>query len=209
MMASAGRSAIVLAGGRSSRMGADKAAMRLGGVTMLERVVAELGRGFDKVVVVAGTPAAEAASALSAGFVRVIWDCAAFEGPVKALRLGLATAGAEVAFACACDLPFVSAALAAALCAMAAGHDAAIPMVGSRLQVLHAAYRKSCLPVLDAMIAGDERRLQDVVPRLRARIVSEDELRPYDPQLLSFLNVNTPAEYARAMRLVTQRSPGA
>jgi molybdopterin-guanine dinucleotide biosynthesis protein A len=189
-------------------MGADKAAMRLGGLTMLERVVAELRRGFDEVIVVAGAPAAEAASALSAGSARLLWDSAAFEGPVKALRLGLAATGAEVAFACACDLPFISAALAAELCTMAAGYNAAIPMVGGRLQVLHAAYQKSCLPALDAMIAQDQPRLQDLAPRLRARIVSEAEIRHYDPQLLSFFNVNTPAEYARAIELATRRSPG-
>ncbi len=206
-MTATSRSAIVLAGGRSSRMGADKAALRIGGITMLGRVVAELGRAFDDIVVIAGTAVADPASELSSPFVRIMRDSQAFEGPVKALRLGLATVRTEVAFACACDLPLVNAALAAALCAMADPHAAALPMVHGRLQVLHAAYRKSCLPALDAMIARGDRRLQDLAPQLHARIVSEAEVLPYDPDLLSFFNVNTPADFARAELLIKGQSP--
>jgi len=206
-MAATRPSAIVLAGGRSSRMGADKASLVIGGITMLGRVVAELGLAFEDVAVVAGTAAADSASELSQPFVRIMRDSEAFAGPVKALRLGLATVRTEVAFACGCDLPLVSSALAAALCAMAEQRDAAIPMVNGRLQVLHAAYRKSCLPVLDAMIARGDRRLQDLAPRLHARIVSEAEVLPYDPDLLSFLNVNTPEDFARAELLIKGQSP--
>ncbi len=208
-MAATGLSAIVLAGGRSSRMGADKAALPIGGVTMLARVVAALGRDFGEVAVISGTLVTNQDSELAQPFVRIMRDSVAFEGPVKALRLGLATVQTGVAFACACDLPFVNAALAAALCAMAERCDAAIPMVHGRLQVLHAAYRKSCLPALDAMIARGGRRLQDLAPRLNARIVSEAEVLAYDPDLLSFFNVNTPEDFARAELLVNGQTPRA
>lgn len=203
----AGRSAIVLAGGRSSRMGADKATLRFGGVTIIERVIAALTRGFDEVVIVAGAPAMAPAYALAGGSVRMLRDPVPFEGPVKALRLGLDAIGTEVGFACACDLPFVDVRLAAELCGMAAGHDAAIVQIAGRLQVLHAAYRKSCLPAIDAMIGRGERRLQDLAPLLDARVVGEDEIRRYDPELLSFFNVNTPEDYARARELAAKLAP--
>ena len=195
------RSAIVLAGGRSSRMGANKAALAWGGGTMLERVLAELSRGFDDLVVVAGPRLSAAASALTGAAARIVSDRGEFEGPVTALRLGLATVHAEVAFVCACDLPFVNATLALELCDMVAGHDAAIPVVQGRVQVLHAAYRKSCVPALDSMIGRGARKLQDLAPMLDARMVAEGELRAHDPELLSFFNVNTPEDYARALRL--------
>lgn len=194
-------SAVVLAGGRSSRMGADKAAMAWGAETMLGRVVAELSHCFEELVVVAGPRQDAAAIALSGAAARVVRDSQPFEGPVAALRLGLARVHAEVAFVCACDLPLVSARLALALCEMAVGHDAAIPVVQGRLQVLHAAYGKSCLPALDAMIRRGTRKLQELPPLLDARIVAENELRAHDPELRSFLNVNTPADYTRALRL--------
>jgi molybdopterin-guanine dinucleotide biosynthesis protein A len=188
-------------------MGADKAALAWGGVTMLERVVAELSRGFDDVVVVAGSHRGAAVSALSGTPARLVWDRGEFEGPVKALRLGLAAVDAEVAFASACDLPLVNAELAIALCDMATGHDAAIPVVHGRLQVLHAAYLMTCLPALDAMIGRGARKLQDLAPLLDARMVTEDELRAFDPELLSFVNVNTPQDYARALRLGVKPAP--
>lgn len=195
------RSAIVLAGGRSLRMGADKTTLTWGGVTMLEWVVTQLSRCFDEVVVVAGANQGTAVSALQSMAARVVWDFQPFEGPVKALHLGLNTVDADVAFACACDLPLLSATLALALCDMASGRDAAIPRVQDRLQVLHAAYRKSCLPALDAMVERGERTLHKLAPALDVRSVNEDELRRLDPELLSFFNVNTPQDYERARRL--------
>ncbi len=194
------RSAIVMTGGRSLRMGADKAKLPWRGITMLEWIVAELAHAFEDLVVVAGLNQDMAGLALP-GIARVICDTEPFQGPVRALRVGLTAVQAEVAFTCGCDLPFLNPGLAAALCDMTAGHDAAIPMVGGRLQVLHAAYRKSCLPALDAMLQRGERALHKVASALNSRIINEDELRRYDPELLSFFNVNTPEDYGRARRL--------
>jgi|SRR5579885_1053075 molybdopterin-guanine dinucleotide biosynthesis protein A len=197
-MKGTGRSAIVLAGGRSLRMGADKAVLPWDGLTVLESMVARLARAFQDVVVVAA-PNQELARLSPT--TRVIRDAEPFQGPVKALYLGLSTIGTDVAFACACDMPFLDAALAAWLCDVSAGRDAAMPMVAGRLQVLHAAYRTSCLRVLDAMVQRGERALHRVGSALDARLVDEDELRRHDPELLSFFNVNTPQDYARARRI--------
>lgn len=194
--------AIILAGGRSSRMGTDKATLAWRGMTMIEHVVAQLLRGgFAELVVVAGRGRAHAIPGLAGAPARVVWDEGEFEGPLKALRLGLSQVGAQVAFACGCDLPFVNARLATVLCDGAATRDADIPLVDGRLQVLHAAYNQSCIAALDAMIGWGARKLQDLVPLLDARIMEEHELRGHDPRLLSFLNVNSPEDYARALRL--------
>ena len=199
-------SAIVLTGGRSARMGSDKVALSLDGGTILQRIVHRLRLCFDDIVLVAGTHQQAALSGLGAADVRTVWDAKPWQGPVKALHLGLATARAETAFACACDLPMLDTGVALALCDLARGHDAAIARVDGRLQMLHAAYRKSCLAALDSMIANGNRRLRELAPMLDVRLVNEDELRRYDPQLLSFFNVNTPEDYARALRLAGKAS---
>ncbi len=192
-------SAIVLAGGRSSRMGTDKAALAWKGATLIQHTVAELSRLFEDVVVVCR---AEQAGVVTGSGARVVFDDQPFEGPLKALRLGLDAIKGDVAFACGCDLPFLNAELARTLCAMAAGYEAAIPEIEGRLQMLHAAYYRSCAPALQAMIEAGRHKLQEVVPRLRARIINEDELRGCNQPLVSFLNVNTPADYELALRLV-------
>jgi molybdopterin-guanine dinucleotide biosynthesis protein A len=196
-------SAIVLAGGRSSRMGSDKASLPWMGATMLESVAGKLGRGFNDVIVVARANQEAAVAGLPAS-VQAVWDAEPWQGPVTALRIGLATARHPIAFVCACDLPLLDLGLALALCDLAARHDAAIPLVKGRLQVLHAAYRKSCLPALDQMIGRGERKLQDLAPMLDVRTADEAEMRRLDPELRSFFNVNTPDDYARALRLAGQ-----
>ena len=184
-------------------MGSNKAQLSWQGTTMLQWVVAQLLPHFGEIVVVAGphdTPALPTA-------VQVIRDPQPYQGPVDALRMGLDFVRGEVAFACGCDLPFVQAQLAVTLCAMAAKFDAAIPRVNGRLQVLHAAYHKNCVAALRTMSEHGERSLQRLAAMVRTRVIDEDEIRPYDPQLLSFFNVNTPAQYEEALRLQNPRAP--
>jgi molybdopterin-guanine dinucleotide biosynthesis protein A len=87
------------------------------------------------------------------------------------------------------------------------GYDAAIPVIEGRLQVLHAAYHRDAATKLQAMIEARQHKLQELVPKLRARMVNEMELRRHDHDLLSFFNVNTPADYDRALRLARAKPP--
>jgi molybdopterin-guanine dinucleotide biosynthesis protein A len=190
-------SAIVLAGGRSLRMGQQKAGLRFGESTLLEHTIAELGKSFDDIVVVAAPAGAEVPPTA-----RVIRDDREYEGPVLALARGLDGARADAAFACSCDLPMLDARVASALLAMLPGYDAVIPFVDDRLQPLHAAYRRAAAVALRAMSARGENRLSAIADAVATRRVSEDELRALDPELLSFVNVNTPADYARALRQI-------
>jgi molybdopterin-guanine dinucleotide biosynthesis protein A len=209
LMVKKGRSAIVLAGGRSSRINTGKAGLPWLGSTLLGWTMAELERGFEELIVVAAADQELALPELSAGSVRVLRDVEPYAGPVKALRMGLEAAGGKAAFACACDLPFLNLGLALTLCAMLERHDAVIPLVEGRPQVLHAVYGKNCLSALDAMIGAGERKLQELARRIDVRAVSEDEMRRYDPDLLSFSNVNTPEDYARAVRIAAAKAPRA
>jgi molybdopterin-guanine dinucleotide biosynthesis protein A len=199
-------SAIILAGGRSARMGQPKATLRLGGVTLIERTVAELARAFDDVVVVAA-PESEAIELPALGAVTIVRDDNAYQGPVGALARGLRAARHELAFACSCDLPMLRSEVASWLMSLVDERDdAVIPQVGERLQPLHAVYRRRCAGALDAMLARGERRLSAIADGVNsgisARIVSDAEYRRADPDGLSCFNINTPADYERAKTLV-------
>lgn len=200
-------SAVILAGGCSARMGAAKATLKFGGLTMLERIVAELAREFSDIVVVAAPAEVDPIDAnLNA---RIIRDEIAYAGPVGALARGLRAAAHDIVFACSCDLPMLNAVVAKSLCAMLPGFGAAIPQINEKLQPLHAAYAKTpSLKALEQMLAEDERRLTQIERFLSARIVPESELRKMDPELASLLNVNTPADYHRALGHLTPRPPG-
>ena len=194
------RSAVVLAGGRSSRMGRAKAALEIGGTTLLARTLEELGCCFEDIVVVVSRGGAHLIPASSKA--RVVFDEIDYEGPVTALARGLDAIRADAAFACSCDLPMLDARVIAALCGRLGGCDAVIPIVGGKLQPLHAVYRRRCAAALRAMLARGERRLSAIAGAVNALEISENELRALDPELRSFFNLNTPEDYVRARALM-------
>jgi molybdenum cofactor guanylyltransferase len=189
-------------------MGRDKASLPFGGVTILDRILGELARGFDDLILVAA-PVAESPSLVevaSRSNVTIIHDDTPHEGPVGALARGFSVARHPSVFACSCDQPLVSGAVARALCAMLDGAEAVIPEIDGWLHPLHAAYRRAAaLAALRAMEAEGERRLTALALRLQVRRVGAAELRPLDPELRSLINVNTPEEYARALHYAEGR----
>jgi molybdenum cofactor guanylyltransferase len=199
-------SAIILAGGRGARMGQPKATLILAGITLIERTVSELARAFDDIVVVAA-PQSEAIEIPALGAVTIVRDQNAYQGPVGALARGLLAARHELAFACSCDLPMLRSEVVSWLVTlMSERDDAVIPQVGDQLQPLHAAYRRRCAGGLHAMLARGEHRLTAVAKGMNARIISEEEYRRADPDALSCFNINTPADYARAVKLTATKS---
>lgn len=197
---SADFSAIVLAGGQSARMGRAKAALRFGAETMLERVVRRLAREFSDIVIVAA-PRAVAAEVSRVAGAKMIHDESAYGGPADALARGLRAVRNPAAFACSCDLPLIDSRLARRICAMLADDDVVVPRVDDRYQPLHAAWSVSCADTLAEMHRAGEGRLINIVRKLHARIVDEAELRSSAADLQSFLNVNTPEDYDRALKL--------
>jgi molybdopterin-guanine dinucleotide biosynthesis protein A len=194
-------SAIVLAGGRSSRMGRPKAALELDGRTIIDRIITELRRVAADIVVVAAPDGVEPTFDIPQG-ARIVRDELAYQGPLLALARGLDAIAGDGAFACSCDLPLLNGNLAAALVAMLDDYDAVIPEVGGKLQPLHAVYRKRCADALRALASRGENRLTAIADAVRTRRIGENELRALDPELRSFLNVNTPEDLARVRELI-------
>jgi molybdopterin-guanine dinucleotide biosynthesis protein A len=187
-------------------MGRPKAMLDFEGVPLIERILAELRKSFAEIVVVAAPQSADAVRFDLAG-VKIIRDETAFGGPLDALAHGLESVSAAdengAAFACSCDLPMLRSAVAALLVRMLADYDAVIPQVGGRLQPLHAVYHKRAVAAATrALAARGESRLAAIADAVRTRRVGEEELREIDPELRSFFNVNTAADYAAALRLV-------
>jgi molybdopterin-guanine dinucleotide biosynthesis protein A len=193
-------SAIILAGGRSSRIGRPKAALDFGGVSLLTRIISELERRFAEIVVVAA-PESEDSLQVDLRAAKVVRDETAYPGPLDALRRGLEAVGNQIAFACSCDLPLLDSDVAAAIVAMLGDFDAAIPIVGGKLQPLHAAYRKRCAIALAALAARGESRLGAITDAVSTRRIVENDLLVLDPQLDSFFNLNTPDDYQRALEM--------
>lgn len=195
---------VVLAGGKSTRMGANKAALRLGGRPLIDGVVEVLRSLFPEVLIIANAPGLYDYLGLP-----VYPDRIPDKGSLGGLYTGLTYASHPAAFFAACDMPFLNAALIASLRDAAPGYDAVVPRTPEGLQPIHAVYGKACLPVMEALIAAGRLKIDRLFPRVRTRVVEEADLRRLDPDLDSFLNCNTPAEFAAAAERLRQRStPG-
>jgi molybdenum cofactor guanylyltransferase len=186
--------AIVLAGGRSSRMGTPKALLPFGGQPLIVHIVSSLQALFGEVVVVAA-----ADQELPPLPIAVARDEIAFQGPVAGITYGLRTARAEMAFVTSCDAAFLNPPLIEHLVSLAAGHDVVVPRWNGRLQPLHAVYRRTVLPRLAEQLRRGELRPVSLYDQVRTRTVDEEELRRFDAEGWSFFNMNTPADYAEAV----------
>jgi molybdopterin-guanine dinucleotide biosynthesis protein A/molybdopterin converting factor small subunit len=190
-----GASAIVLTGGRSSRMGKPKALLLFDNEPLIVQISRRLKYLFDEVVIVAA-PEQELPS-LPAKLVR---DEVAYQGPVGGIYYGLRAAGGECCFVTSCDVAFLKSSLISYLMSQIANHDVVVPYWEGRFQPLHAVYRRSVLPWLKEQLDRGELRPIYLFDKVRTRKIAEDEIRRFDPEGLSFLNMNTPADYEEALK---------
>lgn len=184
--------ALILVGGKSSRMGEDKALLPFGKTTVLDFLIGRLQRVCDEVILV--TTPAQSYSNVS---VRKIFDLVSGKFGLGGLYSGLLQSPAEINFVCGCDMPLLEPKLVRALVAQCAGFDAVVPQVEGFFEPLCAVYSKACLPYIAAQLQTDDLRMTSWFAQARVRIVSEEELRAVDPELRSLMNMNTRADYER------------
>jgi molybdopterin-guanine dinucleotide biosynthesis protein A len=192
--------AIILAGGKSSRMGRPKALLPFGNEPLIAHLVRTLERSFNSVVVVAA-PDQE----LPLLRAKVVRDEVAYQGPVGGIYYGLKAAIGTAAFVTSCDAAFLSLPLISFLRSQILNHDVVVPYWQARFQPLHAVYRRSVLPLLKQQLERGELRPIFLYDKVRTRKVGEEEVRRFDPEGLSFFNMNAPEDYAQALKLWQQR----
>lgn len=179
---------VILAGGRSSRMGRDKATLELAGATLFKRTLEVLRSCLPAVLIAGDRP----------DLARPGVDCHPDVYPGSALGglyTGLLAATSEWVFVAPCDMPDPDPAIVHLLLARRAGYDVVLPRTAAGLEPLFALYRKSCLAPMRAMLDAGEYRIYDFYDQVRVCYVDEDELPPGWRRALT--NVNTPADYRR------------
>src|SRR5437867_9168936 len=189
-------SAVILAGGKSSRMGRPKALLPFDGEPLIVHTVRTLARLFADLVVVAA-PGQELPP-LPVTFVR---DEVAYQGPVGGIYYGLRAADTGVCFVTSCDAPFLNLSFIAHLISQIANYDVVVPFWQERLQPLHAVYRRGVAPLLHEQLERGELRPIFLYQKVRTREVSADEISRFDPEGLSFRNLNSPEDYQAALTL--------
>jgi len=189
----------ILAGGRSRRLGGrNKAALKIGDATVLDRQLARLRGVVDRTIIVAGDAAPFAWTGLP-----VIPDLRPGDGALGALRTAVHAAQTDRTLVMACDMPFVTEALLGYLVDAGRAADIAIPRTKRGYEPLCATYSRRCADEMARLIAERRFKLSEValIPGLIIRELGPDELRPFGPEELLFFNINTSDDYARAIDL--------
>jgi molybdopterin-guanine dinucleotide biosynthesis protein A len=195
-------SVIILAGGQSRRLGRDKSLLPVGGEPLLARTVQRLAPLSDDLVVV--TNHGEQYKPLDLP-VRLVPDERPGVGSLMGIYSGLRAARHPLALAVACDMPFLNVPLLRYLLSLAAGYDVVIPRLEGLLEPLHAVYRETCLGPMEGLLEAGRRQIIAFSGQVRVRHVDEDEIDRFDRQRLSFVNVNTPEDWAEVQALLENR----
>ncbi len=194
--------AIILAGGRSRRMGKPKESLPIGDNTLLGRTSEVLLDCAFPVVVVARSPEQELPPLPLE--VDVVFDDQPEQGPLRALCAGIrhVNGRCDAVFATGCDAPFLTAGAISWLADQLGEHDLIMPRVGSVLQPLCAIYRCRILARVEELLASGARKPRTLAEELHARILCEEDLREFDPFLRLPRSVNTPEDYEAMLREV-------
>ncbi|MFN8530133.1 MAG: molybdenum cofactor guanylyltransferase [Anaerolineae bacterium] len=190
------------AGGKSSRMGTDKAFVRLAGKPMIEHVLsrtADLGQADT--LIVTNRPDDYAV------FKRpLVSDLVADKGALGGIYAALAHSRTPYTLVLACDMPFVSAPLLRYLIGLAAGdaYDLIVPRTAGYPEGLHAVYGQGCVEPIRRALEADQLKVTGFYSVVRVRYVDEAEVQPYDPRGLSFKNINTPEDLAQAEQIAAE-----
>jgi molybdopterin-guanine dinucleotide biosynthesis protein A len=180
---------VLLAGGKSSRFGANKALTALAGQRLIEhpaRVLAEL---FPHHLLITNTPEEYAFLGWP-----MVGDIHPGAGPLAGIDAALKAGTSPLIFVAACDMPFLDKKLIAYLCGLCAGYDAVVPRTAHGLEPLHAVYRRTIGEIIEKNLAGGNRKIHQIFPELKVREVTETEMLGVTGSLRSFRNINTPED---------------
>ncbi|PWT88016.1 MAG: molybdenum cofactor guanylyltransferase [Acidobacteria bacterium] len=179
---------VILAGGKSSRMGRNKALLPFRGRPLIETIRDTMSSIFNKVVI-----SVHQENAYPQIDLLQIPDLYPETGPIGGITSVLQS-GEERIFCVACDMPFLNRELIEYLAGLA-DCDAVIPIWREKIEVLHAFYSFALLAQLKTCLKSGRFRITDALGEAHVRYIQEPEIRPLDPQGLSFRNINVPSDF--------------
>ncbi len=195
-------SVVISAGGKSSRMGTDKAFVRVGGQPIIERIVEQLDGYGAEMLVITNKPDRYRYLGLP-----MYGDVLPDKGALGGLYTALHYAGQPHALVVACDMPFVNWPLLDHLCRLAPDFDAVVPRLDGEFEPFRAVYSKVCVEAMRAALDAGQMRVISFFPSVRLRVVEEAEVDRFDPQHVTFFNVNRPEDLARAELMARDGEP--
>lgn len=184
---------IVLAGGKSVRLGRSKLFEQVGTQNLLERVITRLTYFNSQIYVVIAQDSALPDLSKHPD-VKVIKDIIPGKGSLGGLYSGLMVSDRPYNLATACDMPFLNLELFGHMIGLAEGYDAVVPLVKDKAEPLHSVYSRSCLPAIQLLIDQNRLSISGLLPMIKVRYLNAGDIEQLDPRHLSFFNINTEAD---------------
>jgi len=193
-------SCIVLAGGKSLRLGYDKALETVGNKSLLQRVISCVSPLSSDIILVT---ARELTTIQSIDYpkLRIVTDIYPGKGPLVGIYTGLVTSTLFYNLVVASDMPFLNQALLRYMIQLSTNFDIVTPRVGNLVEPLHAVYTKSCSAPIEQIIKQGKLSVNKLFSLVRVRYVEAEEIERFDPKHLSFFNINTKADLEKAREL--------
>lgn len=197
-----------MAGGRSNRLGRNKLLEDIGGKTLIARVLDALGSLGSDIIVVTGADQSLAQGSVPPR-VKIVSDVFPDSGPLGGIYTGLMASDSFHSLVVAGDMPFLNLPLLRYMLGCAGDFDVVIPRVDGFIEPLHSIYSQNCLRYIKDEIESGRRNIRSFFPLVRMRYIETGEIDRFDPQHLSFFNINTEDDLKKARELEAgQKSNG-
>jgi len=188
-------SGVILAGGKSSRFGKNKALEKFDGVPLIERVVRVMRSVFQHLILVTNNPADYSYLELP-----MCQDLVKGLGPLGGVYTALKVIPNKAGFFVACDMPFLNRDLILHMVKSMRDFDAVVPRASGELETLHTLYSKRCLPAIKRLIDSGQYKTRSFFSEVSVCYIDESSIRHFDPGIKSFININKPQELRRINR---------
>jgi molybdenum cofactor guanylyltransferase len=192
---------IILAGGKSKRLGRNKVVEVIGRQSLIERVISHLSCFKSDIIVVKGK---ESVLPELAAYpeLKIIDDIFPAKGSLGGLYTGLVSSNTHYNVVVACDMPFVNPELLKYMVGLTGNCDVVIPRINNTLEPLHAVYSRNCISTLEFLIDQDRLSILELFKMVNVKYIESAEVDRFDPRHLSFFNINTEADLVQGKNLV-------
>ena len=193
---------IILAGGKNTRIGTEKAFIQLlPQIPLIESTFCLFKTIFSEIIIVTNNP--EAYFKFEA---KVVEDLIKNKGPLGGIFTGISFSTSEQNFVVACDMPFIKPELIKYIIQKPEEYDVVIPEIDGKLESLVARYSKRSLSVIFSHLMEGQLKIQDILSKLRVLKISSKEIEKFDPNHLSFFNINREEDIKKAKDLLFKQS---
>lgn len=186
---------MILAGGENTRMPVSKAFIKVNGEKIIERNLRIMRRLFSEVLIVTNQP--EEYVYLSAQMLGDVYDV---RGPMTGIFTALLNSSNEWVFVSACDIPFINEEIISYASSMREGYDAVVPGSGKAAEPLFAFYSKRLVSSMEQGILSGKRGMKDFLDKKKVKYIKKTEIKGFDPEAKSFINLNTPEDIERYLQ---------